>query len=62
MSWRRMDGIVGRFDLGYVISYNTNTIPQRFGNSDRIHLMLCTDSYSLHQYPIELGTTNEKRL
>ena len=54
-------GMVGGFDLGYVIYYTLHTILSRIG-LPLPPLVLCTDSYSLYQCLIQLGTTNEKRL
>ncbi|KAF4470050.1 Aurora kinase 2 splicing, partial [Fusarium albosuccineum] len=54
-------GMVSGFDLGYVIWYTLCAILQRLGIS-RPPLTLCTDSYSLYQCLVQLGSTTEKRL
>ncbi|KAF4471164.1 Ribonuclease H [Fusarium albosuccineum] len=54
-------GMVGGFDLGYVIWHTLGAITQRLGIT-RPPLILCTDSYSLYQCLVQLGSTTEKRL
>ena len=53
--------MVNRFDLGFVIKQTLATICKRIDLS-KIPLILCTDSYSLYQCLVQLGTTSEKRL
>ena len=48
-------GMVGGFDLGFVLNHTLGGMPKP-------SLVLCTDSYSLYQCLVQLGTTNEKRL
>jgi len=54
-------GMVSGFDIGYVIANTLATITKRL-NLPRIPLILCTDSFSLYQCIVQLGTTTEKRL
>ena len=54
-------GMVNGFDLGFVIKQTFTMIYKRI-NLPKIPLILCTDSYSLYQCLIQLGTTSEKRL
>lgn len=54
-------GITRGFDLGYVLTYTLNSIFKKLSLLE-IPLVICTDSYSLYQCFVQLGTTNEKRL
>lgn len=54
-------GMVSGYDLGYVIRDTIGTIMKRLGIAGP-PLILCTDSYSLYQCLVQLGTTTEKRL
>ena len=54
-------GMVSGFDLAYVINHTVTTICKQLGFPS-MPLILCTDSYSLYQCLVQLGTTNEKRL
>ncbi|KAI1101557.1 hypothetical protein F4804DRAFT_315437 [Jackrogersella minutella] len=58
---REIYGMVQGFDIGYVIHRTINTILERL-TLPRIPLVLCTDSYSLYQCLVQMGSTNEKRL
>ena len=49
--------MVAGFDMGSVIQATLNAIL-----STQIPLVICTDSYSLYDCMIKLGTTAEKRL
>jgi hypothetical protein len=54
-------GMVNGFDAAWVLKHTLATITQRL-NLPAIKLVLCTDSYSLYQCLVQLGTTTEKRL
>ena len=54
-------GTVNGFHLGFVIKQTLATICKRI-HLPKITLILCTDSYSLYQCLVWLGTTSEKRL
>ena len=54
-------GMVQGFDVGYVIHHTLNTILTRL-SLPRAPLVLCTDSFSLYQCLVQMGSTNEKRL
>ncbi|KAI1653193.1 hypothetical protein F4813DRAFT_383489 [Daldinia decipiens] len=54
-------GMVQGFDVGYVIHNTINTILSRL-SLPMIPLVLCTDSFSLYQCLVQMGSTNEKRL
>lgn len=54
-------GLVNGFDLAYVIRETLRTVTQRL-NLPPIPLVVCTDSYSLYDCLVKLGTTTEKRL
>lgn len=54
-------GMVSGFDLGTVISSTLRMITDRLG-LPTIPLTICTDSYSLYECLVKLGTTKEKRL
>jgi len=54
-------GMVSGFDLGFVINHTLSMIADRLG-IPKPRLVLCTDSYSLYQCLVQLGTTSEKRL
>ncbi|KAI0435731.1 hypothetical protein F4803DRAFT_567423 [Xylaria telfairii] len=53
--------MVQGFDVGYVIHHTINTIIERL-SLQRIPLILCTDSFSLYQCLVQMGSTQEKRL
>ena len=53
--------MVSGFDLGFVINHTLSMIADRLG-IPKPRLVLCTDSYSLYQCLVQLGTTSEKRL
>ncbi|KHJ36427.1 hypothetical protein EV44_g3709 [Erysiphe necator] len=54
-------GMVGGVDMGYAIATTINLI---FSQLDlpEIPIIVCTDSYSLYECIVKLGTTKEKRL
>ncbi|KAK1916420.1 hypothetical protein P3342_004239 [Pyrenophora teres f. teres] len=54
-------GIVNGFDIGIAIATTLRMITERLGIS-AIPLIVCTDSYSLYECLVKLGTTKEKRL
>ncbi|KAM4062780.1 hypothetical protein HRG_007600 [Hirsutella rhossiliensis] len=54
-------GLASGFDLAYVITETINQITNRLG-LPQIPLVVCTDSYSLYECLVKLGTTTEKRL
>ena len=54
-------GLVNGFDLGYVIGETLRTIANRL-NLPPIPVIVCTDSYSLYDCIVKLGTTTEKGL
>lgn len=54
-------GMVNGFDLGTVISSTLKMITTQLGLPP-IPLSICTDSYSLYECLVKLGTTKEKRL
>lgn len=54
-------GMVNGFDMGVVISTTVHRITDRLGLSP-MPLIVCTDSYSLYECLVKLGTTKEKRL
>jgi len=54
-------GLVNGFDLGYVLAETLRTIMNRL-DLPPIPLVICTDSYSLYDCLVKLGTTTEKRL
>ncbi|KAM4058734.1 cwf18 domain containing protein [Hirsutella rhossiliensis] len=54
-------GLTSGFDLAFVIKQTVNTIAQRL-DLKQILLVICTDSYSLYECLVKLGTTTEKRL
>ncbi|KAM4061047.1 cwf18 domain containing protein [Hirsutella rhossiliensis] len=54
-------GLTSGFDLAFVIKQTVNTIAQRL-DLKQIPLVICTDSYSLYECLVKLGTTTEKRL
>ena len=54
-------GMVQGFDVGYVIHHTVNTILERL-SLPKAPLVLCTDSFSLYQCLVRMGSTNEKRL
>ncbi|KAK1914047.1 hypothetical protein P3342_007293 [Pyrenophora teres f. teres] len=53
--------IVNSFDIGIAIATTLRMITERLGIS-AIPLIVCTDSYSLYECLVKLGTTKEKRL
>jgi hypothetical protein len=54
-------GLVNGFDLGYVLTETLRAITERL-QLPPIPLVVCTDSYSLYDCLVKLGTTTEKRL
>ncbi|KJZ80489.1 hypothetical protein HIM_00339 [Hirsutella minnesotensis 3608] len=54
-------GLTSGFDLAFVIRQTVNQIAQRL-DLKQIPLVICTDSYSLYECLVKLGTTTEKRL
>ena len=54
-------GLVGGFDLAYVLADTLRMITGRM-KLPIIPLVVCTDSYSLYECLVKLGTTTEKRL
>ena len=54
-------GCANGFDLGYVIGHTLRKVASRLGVL-AIPLVLCTDSYSLYECLVKLGSTTEKRL
>ena len=56
-------GYINGFDLRYVIGYTLCKIVSRLGpDIPPISLVVYTDSYSLYECLVKLGTTTEKRL
>ena len=53
--------MVQSFDVRYVIYYTINTILERFF-LPKAPFILYTDLFSLYQYLVQMGSTNEKRL
>ena len=54
-------GIVNGFDIGIAITTTLRMITERLGIAP-VPLVICTDSYSLYECLVKLGTTKEKRL
>ena len=54
-------GMVGGFDVGVVLSTTLRLITTQLGVPE-VPLVICTDSYSLYECLVKLGTTKEKRL
>jgi hypothetical protein len=54
-------GMVNGFDMGIAIASTLRMITERLGLA-AIPLIVCTDSYSLYECLVKLGTTKEKRL
>lgn len=54
-------GMVSGFDAAWVLKYTLSTITERL-NLPTTRMVMCTDSYSLYQCLVQLGTTAEKRL
>ncbi|KYK57237.1 hypothetical protein DCS_04244 [Drechmeria coniospora] len=54
-------GTVSALDMGYVLTQTVNTIVSRL-QIPTIPLIMCTDSYSLYECLVKLGSTTEKRL
>ena len=54
-------GMVNGFDFGLSIATTIRMITARIGLPE-IPLIVCTDSYSLYECLVKLGTTKEKRL
>ncbi|KAF1970758.1 hypothetical protein BU23DRAFT_581893 [Bimuria novae-zelandiae CBS 107.79] len=54
-------GMVNGFDIGIVIATTLRMITERLGIAP-VPLVICTDSYSLYECLVKLGTTKEKRL
>ncbi|KAF2750536.1 hypothetical protein M011DRAFT_245361 [Sporormia fimetaria CBS 119925] len=53
--------MVNGFDMGIAIATTLRMIVERLGLAE-IPLIICTDSYSLYECLVKLGTTKEKRL
>ena len=53
--------MVGGVDLAVVITTTLKMVTERLG-LPAIPLVVCTDSYSLYECLVKLGTTDEKRL
>ena len=54
-------GMVNGFDIGIAIATTLRMVTERLGLPP-IPLVICTDSYSLYECLVKLGTTKEKRL
>jgi hypothetical protein len=54
-------GMVGGVDMAVVINNTIGMIMEQLGFT-RIPIIVCTDSYSLYECLVKLGTTKEKRL
>jgi hypothetical protein len=54
-------GMVGGVDMAIAINTTINMITKQLGFVD-IPIVVCTDSYSLYECLVKLGTTKEKRL
>lgn len=54
-------GLVGGFDLGFVLASTLQMITGRMKLSP-VPLVVCTDSFSVYECLVKLGTTTEKRL
>lgn len=54
-------GMVNGFDIGICLATTLKLITERM-NLPPIPLVICTDSYSLYECLVKLGTTKEKRL
>ncbi|KAF1965810.1 hypothetical protein BU23DRAFT_584815 [Bimuria novae-zelandiae CBS 107.79] len=54
-------GMVNGFDIGIAIATTLQIIIERLG-LPAVPLVICTDSYSLYECLVKLGTTKEKRL
>ncbi|KAK1917078.1 hypothetical protein P3342_001660 [Pyrenophora teres f. teres] len=54
-------GMVNGFDIGIAIATTLRMVTDRLGIPE-IPLVVCTDSYSLYECLVKLGTTKEKRL
>ncbi len=53
--------MVGGFDIGLALTTTIRMITDRL-EIPTIPLIICTDSYSLYECLVKLGTTKEKRL
>jgi len=54
-------GAAGGVDTGFVVAETIRMVTERLGIV-RVPLIICTDSYSLYECLVKLGTTSEKRL
>ena len=54
-------GMVNGFDIGIAIATTLRMVTERLG-LPAVPLVICTDSYSLYECLVKLGTTKEKRL
>ena len=54
-------GMVNGFDIGIAIATTLKMVTEQLGLPE-IPLVVCTDSYSLYECLVKLGTTKEKRL
>jgi len=62
-------GLTSGFDYGFVLAHTLRTICERLDHDQSHHksvgmlpLVVCTDSYSLYECLVKLGSTTEKRL
>jgi len=53
--------IVTRVDIAIIINSTISIIVDQLA-IPRLLIIVCTDSYSLYEYLVKLGTTKEKRL
>jgi hypothetical protein len=54
-------GMIGGVDMAIAINSIIRIITKQLDLPD-IHLIIYTDSYSLYEYLVKLGTTHKKRL
>lgn len=54
-------GLVSGFDISFALAHTLQIIMKKLGKPP-IPLIVCTDSYSLYECLVKLGSTNEKRL
>ncbi|KAI1674159.1 hypothetical protein L13192_00906 [Pyrenophora tritici-repentis] len=54
-------GMVNGFDIGIAIATTLRIVTERL-RIPKVPLVICTDSYSLYECLVKLGTTKEKRL
>ena len=53
--------MVAGFDIAFVLTATLETVMKQLG-LPRLPLVVCTDSYSLNECLVKLGSTTEKRL